>query len=176
MKRLYYLTRTLDSTERISDNLHSNGITDWHFHIISRDDAGVMRRRLHSADFWHRLDITHSAERGLLLGAVFGALIVVPMMLLSPWANTVHWLVWTSIFVFCVMAGAWIGGMAGVNMENYKIRRFHSKIDQGNYLIMIDVPRKQVDRLRSLMASQHPEAELQAIDSNYANPMKATEN
>ena len=43
MKRLYYLSPTIDSAEQVSNDLHEKGITDWHFHIVSKDEDIVAR-------------------------------------------------------------------------------------------------------------------------------------
>jgi hypothetical protein len=41
MKRLYYLSSSIESVEQVSNDLHEKGITDWNFHIISKDEAGL---------------------------------------------------------------------------------------------------------------------------------------
>ena len=63
MKRLYYLTESMESTEQISDDLHKAGVTDWNFHVVSKHhEAGLYRRHIHSANIIHKSDIVHSAE------------------------------------------------------------------------------------------------------------------
>ena len=54
MKRLYYLTDTLDSVSKISTNLHQDGITDWNIHVLSKDEAGLYHRHVHSAHLFQQ--------------------------------------------------------------------------------------------------------------------------
>ncbi|MBU6951093.1 hypothetical protein [Hahella sp. HN01] len=170
MKRLYYLTPTLQSAERVSESLHEHGVTDWHFHILSKDEAGLTRRRLHSANVLHKLDLIHSMERGLLCGGLLGGSFVITAMIFSELGDLAPPAVWIALLVFCVLAGTWIGGMAGVNMENYKIRRFHDAIDKGMHLLMIDVPKEDETVVKTLLAQQHPDAVEQGEDSTIINP------
>ena len=48
--------------------------------------------------------------------------------------------------------GAWVGGLAGLCLEHYQIRRFHADIDAGRHLLIIDVPRQSIDALREVLA------------------------
>ncbi|WP_156497956.1 hypothetical protein [Oleiphilus sp. HI0043] len=41
MKRLYYLSPSIDSVDQVSKDLHEHGITDWNFHIISTNEEGL---------------------------------------------------------------------------------------------------------------------------------------
>jgi hypothetical protein len=49
MKCLYYLAPTLESTRAVSDDLHRVGIKDWFIHVVSNDEAGLKRERIHFA-------------------------------------------------------------------------------------------------------------------------------
>ena len=41
MIRLFYLVSSIDSAKEISDDLHEHDVTDWRFHIVSKDEAGL---------------------------------------------------------------------------------------------------------------------------------------
>jgi len=51
MKCLYYLTSTLDSTRKITDDLHQAGIDDWFIHVLSKDEAGLKKEKIHSSNY-----------------------------------------------------------------------------------------------------------------------------
>jgi hypothetical protein len=42
-------------------------------------------------------------------------------------------------------AGAWLGGMVGMNVGNTRLKEFEDAIEQGQLLIMVDVPRTRVE-------------------------------
>lgn len=172
MRRMYYLTHDLDSTEQISNDLHQEGISDWNFHVLSKDEAGLYRRHIHSANYPQRLDIIRNAERGAILGLI-GALFTTGYVIIAePFGANQSGLVYVAIFGFVTLFGAWAGGLAGIARENQKIAQYHDEIEAGKFLIMIDVPAGDQGRVQAVMAQKHPEAQLQRIGSTLINPFK----
>jgi hypothetical protein len=78
MKRLYFLTDDIDKAEQISNELHREGISDWNFHVMSKDAAGLKRHHLHSTNvLLHEKDTVRAGERGAMLGVAISCLIVI---------------------------------------------------------------------------------------------------
>ncbi len=169
MKRLYYLTSTLTSVEAISNDLHSRGISDWRFHIVSKNETGLYTHQLHSANSLYRTDLVRFVERGVILGGLIGCSLIAPLAITNPFNLAMG--AWLAISLFCILVGAWVGGIGGISSENYKIRRFNQSIEKGQYLIMIDLRKKDVEEMTTLMTQNHPEAILQGLDSTITNPL-----
>ncbi len=171
MKWLYYLTKNIQSTESISEDLHQAGITDWNFHVMSKqNESGLYRRHIHSANTFHKSDIVHKAEQGVFFGFIVGliaawVLSAVPVFGVPTSAAALFFVV-----VLCVLFGGWIGGFVGIQSENYKITRFHDHLEEGFYLIMIDVVSFQESQVHELMKTKHPEAEFCVGDSTVITP------
>lgn len=171
MKRLYYLTKSMESTEQISDDLHKAGVTDWNFHVVSKQrEAGLYRRHIHSANLLHKSDIVHSAERGVVIGFVAGLicswfLSTVPVFGTTIGGSTVFF-----VILFSVLLGGWLGGFYGIQTENYKLRRFHDKIEEGYFLILVDVEVGQEEIVREVMESRHQEATFCVEGSSVITP------
>ena len=72
MRRLYYIADDLPTTRAISETLHDEGITDWNFHVVAKDEDGLYRHHIHSATPIQQLDIVHTGERFALIGAAVG--------------------------------------------------------------------------------------------------------
>ena len=173
MKRMYYLTPNLDSTEQISKDLHEEGITDWNFHVHSKDEAGLYKRHIHSANYIHKLDIVRYGERGAIVGFVISLAAVAYVVTAEPFGpEGTGSMVYLAICAFLTLFGAWVGGLAGLTHENQKIAMFHEDVDRGKYLLLIDVRQDEEDKVKSLMARKHPEAELKRIGSTVINPFK----
>ena len=64
MKCMYYLAPTLDDTQRISDDLHEAGVNDWFLHVVSKDEAGLRREKLHSSNYLETLDVVRDGFIG----------------------------------------------------------------------------------------------------------------
>ena len=75
MKCIYYLSPTLASTEQICDDLHKAGVDDWFMHIISKDEAGLSRKRLRSGNYLETLDFVRDGLYGAGIGFLAGLLL-----------------------------------------------------------------------------------------------------
>lgn len=168
MIRLFYLVSSIDSAKEISDDLHHHGVTDWRFHIVSKDEAGLYTHQLHTASILDRTDLPRFVERGAIIGFILALAIVLPLsfMEIVPMPAAA----WVALFAFIVAAGAWVGGFGGIQTENYRIKPFHQDIEDGKYLIMVDAPKDHIPKVKELMTKNHPEAELQGADSSVNNP------
>lgn len=172
MRRLYFLTASLNSTEQISLDLHKQGISDWNFHVHGRDEAGLYKRHVHSSNYLQRLDIIRYGERGALIGFGCALCAIVWVMLKRPFGPEVSWLVYVAIFGFITLFGAWVGGLTGIASENQELAEFQTEIRAGNFVVMIDVDPKEEHRVRELMAQQHPKAQFKRGGSTFVNPFK----
>lgn len=170
MKRLYYLTSTLDSTEQISRHMQREGISDWFFHVISKDEAGLYRRHIHSGTLLQKLDFLRDWERGALLGLAAAIVVTLILVTFKPFGSDVGFFVHALIFVLIALFGGWVGGLVGMAHQNRSLHDFRSEIDAGKYLILLDVAKNQAERLKSVMAQAHPEAQL-VRESRSFNPL-----
>ncbi|WP_372835295.1 hypothetical protein [Pontibacterium sp.] len=172
MKRLYYLTDTIDSTESISKDLHHLGITDWNLHVLSKDDDGLFRHHIHGANTLQRLDLIHSGEQGALIGVMIGLCIGVALMLGKPFGIALDLIAISAIVAVFTLFGTWVGGLSGLSHESYKIKRFHDDLDAGKHLIMVDFRKAREPDVVQLMENQHPEAQFAGKDTTWINPFK----
>lgn len=170
MKRLYYLTADLDSTEQISADLHREGISDWHFHVLSKDEAGLYKRHVHSANFIHKLDVVRYAERGAIIGFILALIATAYVIIAEPFGSAVSGLVYTAIFGFITLFGAWVGGLTGIATENQQIAAYHAEIEAGKYLLLIDVRPTEEEQVQRLLATKHPEAQYLRSGPTFVNP------
>lgn len=172
MRRLYYIADDLPTTRAISETLRDEGITDWHFHVVARDEDGLYRHHIHSATPIQQLDIIHTGERWAAMGAGIGLLagLVAYFAALLPWNPTL-----LSVLAFTALGGffgAWQGGMVGLSRESYKLEPFHEEIEAGRYLIMVDVKPDSRARVREIMNMGFPRVRYCGKDSTFINPLK----
>lgn len=170
MKRLYYLIDDLETTENVSQAVHDAGITDWNFHAISRDEAGLYRRRIHSAMPYQELDFVHTGVLWALVGASLGLVIGVVGHIVQPLPVHIDWLVVGLFALVCGGFGGWLGGMIGLSRENYKLAPFHAALSTGRTLVMIDVRPPRTAEIQKLIGNRFPRAQYAGIDSTYINP------
>ena len=169
MRRLYYLADDLPTTRAISETLHDEGITDWHFHVVAKDESGLYRHHVHSASAILQLDIVHTGERYALIGAFVGLAAGVAAYLSAALPAYAVLLITLTAGMF----GAWLGGMVGLSRENYKLEPFHDDIEAGRYLIMVDVRPNSRARVREIMNMGFPRVRYCGKDTTFINPFKS---
>jgi len=172
MKCLYYLAPNLDSTHKISDDLHEVGVLDWFLHVIARDEAGLKREHIHSSNYLETTDLIRDGLIGANLGFIGAVIAAGLVMLFEPFGPDTPKVIYFFVIVVFTLFGAWVGGLTGIDNENKKLKRFHDDIEAGKYLILIYVRKEQEELVRNMMRENHPEARLGAVDSHFLNPFK----
>lgn len=152
MKRLYYLTEDLEATQRIADALRRAGLSEWNFHVLSKDEAGLYQRRIHSGTPIHWRDLIRSGERGALIGFVAGLWVGIIAVMTLELSGQQALIVQFALTLLPTLFGAWVGGLVGLSTENYKIQRFHGDLEAGRHLLLIDIERSFVPMVRKLMS------------------------
>lgn len=175
MKCLYYLTSTLESTRKITGDLHDAGINDWFIHVLSKDVAGLKKYKIHSSNYLETLDILRYGILGGILGLFTGLIAVLLFSMTKPFGPDVPGLAYFLLLGFLTLFGMWEGGLAGIAAENKKTALFHSDLDAGSYLILIYARKEAEGKVKDVMQSKHPEAKLSAVDANFFNPLTKLE-
>jgi len=170
MKCLYYLAPSLDSTHRISDDLHDVGVLDWFLHVIAKDEAGLKREHIHSSNYLETTDIIRDGLIGANLGFIGAVIAAGLVMLFEPFGPETPKVVYFFVVVVFTLFGAWVGGLTGIDNENKKLNRFHDDIEAGQYLLLIYARKEQEAVIRDMMRERHPEARLAATDRHFLNP------
>ncbi len=175
MKTNYYLSPTLKSTQQISDDLHEVGINDWFIHVVSKNEAGLKKERIHSSNYLETLDLVRNSAIGALIGFIIGVFAAGAFMYFKPFGSNMPEFVYLIVILLFTLFGTWEGGLAGVASENRKLAKFNHDLEQGKYLILIYVWKGQEQAVKDVMARKHPEAELVATDIQYFNPFSPVE-
>ncbi|MEJ8566724.1 hypothetical protein [Elongatibacter sediminis] len=175
MKCMYYLAPNLVSTQQVSDDLHDVGINDWLLHVVSKDEAGLKKEKLHSSNWLETTDLLRDGFIGANFGFIGGVLLAGAIMLLQPFGGDLPGIVYFFVVIVATLFGAWVGGLTGIDSENRKLRRFHDEIEAGKYLILIYAPRGMGERIKAMMAERHPEARHVATDRQFINPFSRVE-
>lgn len=171
MKCIYYLTSTLDSTSHITDDLHEAGISDWFIHVLSKDEAGLRKMKIHSSNYLEQLDILRFGIIGAITGFIIGLCAAYFLKSTQPFGPDVPDIVYFAVVGVLTCFGTWEGGLIGISSENKKIALFHDDIQSGKYLILIYAKKEKEDVVRKVMQRKHPEGRLVAEDDYFYNPL-----
>ena len=175
MRRLYYVADRVDDAEAVCLAMHREGVGHWRLHVLAKDAAGLYTHHIHSANPIHQLDIVHTALRFAVVGGAIGLLIGCAIFAMSsfdllPFAVPV-WLIFAAV-AFGICFGAWEGGLVGLSRENYKIERFHEDIEQGKYVLMVDVDDELRPKVKAMMNFDFPQVPYRGAGKRFINPLE----
>ena len=161
-KRIYWLLPDLGSARRTMDELLLARITEHHIHFVARDGAPM--DGLHVANVLQTSDLVEAAQTGLLigsgLGAAGGVAAAFAISAASPAAIVI------GMAAGGAMLGAWSSSMIGSSTPSRRLRRFESALAEGQYLLIVDVPRGRITEIEELLARTHPEAHFEGMEPN----------
>ena len=175
MNCMYYLAPSLISTRQISEDLRDVGVEDWLLHVISKDEAGLNKEKIHSSNWLETTDLLRNRFIGANLGFIAGVIAAGCLMIFEPFGPNLPGMVLLFPIVVATLFGAWVGGLTGMDSENRKLRRFHDDIQAGKYLVLIYARKGMGDRIKQMMGERHPEARHVATDRHFVNPFSQVE-
>jgi len=160
MRRIYFLVPNIAITHKIVEELQAKGIEDRHIHILAARDTPL--EGLPEAGVTIKTDFLPAIERGLALGGSTGLLAGLVGLRFAGFAIA------GGPLLGIIMAGATIGslmgGLAGMNSGNSRLRQFEQAIEQGEILVLVDIPRDQIETIRKLVVKHHPEVEFEGVE------------
>lgn len=160
-KRIYWLLPDAGSARRTMNELLLARISERHIHFMADEDADLSG--LHAANVLQTTDLVSAAQTGLVLGAGIGAVGGVAMGFELAGITEPGGIVFGMAAVGS-MLGAWVASMAGSAAPSRRLRRFERAIAQGQYLLMVDVPRTRVEQIEALLEETHPEAHFEGLE------------
>lgn len=164
-RRLYWMLPDVVCARRVVDDMLLARIEERHMHFVARE--GTDMSGLHPANVLQTSDLIRAAEFGLVVGAVTGAAGGAVLAMAVPLGGDAPQ--WGLVGVLAIaggLFGAWTSSMIGVSVPSQRLRRFQPLIDQGQVLLMVDVPRRRVDEIETYLRRQHPEAHWEGVEPN----------
>ena len=164
MRRLYFLIPDTDSAKVIVDELLLARIEERHIHIAAKDHHALTEAHLPEANLLQESDFIPAVERGLAVGGATGILagiaaVVVPGVGLALGGGAI-----LGIGLAGAGVGAWVSSMIGISTPSSRLAEFEKSIEEGQLLMMVDVPKERVDEISTLVRKHHPEAHIEGTE------------
>ena len=138
MKRTYHLAQTLENAQTIQNELLSGGVTAERIHMLCKDDDQLVDFGLNPLPLSQRRDIMADIEYGALAGVLVGVIIAIALIAAPAGTIDLTPIVFTSISFSFSLAGLVLGGLLGLNRENYHISEFRGQLSDSQCVIMTD--------------------------------------
>jgi hypothetical protein len=164
-RRLYFLLPDVASATRTANDLLLARVDDRRMHFLAK--RGTDLGELHEASYLFKTDLMRGAGIGLALG-LLGGVVLGSIIVNYPPEGTHPGLAAAMIATIVGTAlGVWMGSMAAIAVPNSRLKSFSAEIDRGKVLLIVDVPYQQVDHVRAVLSSRHPEVVLSAQEARY---------
>lgn len=162
LRRLYYLLPDYNQAKRVVDELLLHHVHIEHIHFMARSDKETSG--LPMATLFQRSDLRHSLVIGLMIGAVLG-------VILALVAHKILDIPYGGFMVLLPIVGAilsvWFSTMVGMMTPNSELKPFMSAIEDGSYLLIVDVPQHNAKDIDQLIKNSHPEAISEGPEPTY---------
>jgi hypothetical protein len=164
-RRLYFLLPDVASATRTANDLLLARVEDRHMHFLAK--RGTDLGELHEAGYLFKTDLVRGAGIGLVLG-VLGGVVLGSLIVNYPPEGTQPGLAAAMIAtILGAVLGVWLGSMAAVAVPNSRLKSYNEEIGRGKVLLILDVAYREVERIRQVVASRHPEVVLSAQETRY---------
>ena len=158
MRRLYFLAPHLNSAKAIFHDLLLARVDDHHVHVVSKDEAQLVKEDLPAATILEKTDLVPAFERGLVIGFALGLLLSFIGVVLAPFDSHLGGGSVLAITLSGAFFGAWVSSMIGISLHNTHLKGFEKAIAKGEYLFIVDIPKSRISEISKLMKRHHPEA------------------
>jgi hypothetical protein len=161
-RRIYWLLPDLPSARRAMDDLLLARIDEGHIHFVAAD--GTDMSGLHAANVFQTSDLIPAAQYGLVIGGAVGALAGVAAAMYPIVGDQPQWGVVGVLAIVGGVFGAWASSMMGSSAPNRRLKRFEKAIEQGQILLMADVPRSRLEEVEEMLQQRHPEGHFEGVE------------
>lgn len=157
MKRIYFLIPNIEIAKKIVDELLLVRIDERHLHVLAK--RGTELGDLPEANLLQKSDFIPALEQGLAIGGFTGLVSGAVALALTGGPIVIGGTILaTSIAGACV--GAVVSSMIGSSIGNRQIKQFSEAIDKGEFLMMVDVPKRRVEEIEQVVKQHHPQTRL----------------
>ena len=155
-RRMYILIPTLRETKATFRDMLLARIPDHNIHILAKQ--GTQLGDLPEANMFQKTDVFHGAELGLVIGGILGVLVGVYFLYFPPDGLPIGMGIILALGLFGAVFGTWVSALIGVGVPNSQLTRFEKSIEDGQFLMMIDIPKSKIEAVSKIIEQRHPAA------------------
>ncbi len=162
MRRIYFLIPSIQLTETIVSELEQQEIPHTHLHVVASIDQPLTG--LPEANIWQRTELAHGLEWGTGIGGTAGLLGGLLTVAFPPGGIILG----GGALLIGAAAGAGVGaamlGLMKGHEHNHQLDDFKYEIEHGEILLMVDLPKSEVEKISASILQHHPEAHIKVSE------------
>lgn len=153
-RRLYFMLPDVPSARAMLDELLLARIEIGHMRFMARDS---LPSDMPDVSFLQKTDLVHGAQLGVVIGAIVGLGAGVFLTLFPVDGMTLRTAAILLVALGGAIFGGWASGMNAAAVPNTRLKQFMPRIEQGQVLLIVDVPVRRVEEIEEMIAKRHPE-------------------
>ncbi|AOE49641.1 hypothetical protein [Kangiella sediminilitoris] len=157
MSRLLYESDKLKHVQATYEDLKGHGIKDSDLHVIAKKQGRVLRRGLNTANFWYKTNVLNGSFKGFIAGTILGLVIATTLYTAEALGGLYGTFGFVATTILFSGFGTWLGGLLGIESKNYKLRKYYDLVEEGRYLLLIDVKDNSLEDVVKSIYKNHPE-------------------
>ncbi len=161
-RRLYFLLPDVKTAKAVFNKLLLARIEQRHAFFLAR--KGMPLSDLPEATMLQKSDEIRGLAQGLVVGGATGAIAGVVAMTFPPSGLAMGLGVILAMSLVGAIVGVWASGMIASSVPNTRLRKFSRDIEQGKILLMVDVPKDQIEEISDMIREQYPDADARGRD------------
>lgn len=155
-RRMYILLPTLHETQSTFNDMLLARVPDFNIHVLAK--RGTNLEDLPEATVMQKTDLVHGAELGLFVGGFAGVLLGTYLFNFPPEGLPNSLGIILVLGFFGAIFGSWTASFVAMSAPNSQLAQFKKDIEQGKFLMMIDVPKNKVEVMAKIIEQRHPAA------------------
>lgn len=158
MRRLYFLAPDRESAHSIVVDLKAAGLDEKDIHAIASDNMPL--EGLPEASLFQKSELIHGLEWGIGIGGSAGMLGGMLAVTFPPAGLVLG----GGAVLLTALTGASLGGLitalVAKDVPNHDLRGYERAVREGQFLLLVDVPKEMVESYCELILIHHPEASI----------------
>ncbi|MES2151777.1 MAG: DUF1269 domain-containing protein [Pseudomonadota bacterium] len=163
-RRLYYMLPDIPHARALLDELLLKRIEERYMHFMARDDT--LPADMPDASFLQKTDLVHGAQMGMMVGGGAGLIAGVLLVMFPPEGLSLQTMAILVAGLGGAVFGAWASGMNAAAVPNSRLAQFTERIQNGEVLLIIDLPHSRVAEIEELIKERHPDYTFGGQDSH----------
>jgi hypothetical protein len=161
-RRLYFMLPDVPSARAMLDEMLLARVPECNMKFMAKE--GTLPNDMPDCSFLQRTDLIHGAQLGMVIGGIVGLMAGVFLTLFPPDGFTIRTVAILLVALGGALFGGWASGMNAAAVPNKKLEHFAPAIEQGQVLMIVDVPSRRVIEIEEMIAKRHPEISFGGIE------------
>lgn len=173
MKRLVFLAPTLEQAQMVVTDLREMGIEDEKMHVVAKDHKMLQDANMHEATELETSELENDMDWGMVSGGTVGMLAGLAVLGSAPFGLVLGGGTLLTMSLLGIGFGGWLGKMIGEGTPNAMIEKYEHALDDGEIVMMVDVPAERLPEFHQMIKSHCPKALIESVHIFHDDPLAA---